>query len=133
MTAEEIEALEYVSPRLLPSGEWAALQQMIFTVGLFVGLDRTGYRTRWCYPDMTHAVLSLAIWDGAGDPPGPWIKQKGVPGGDRNNPRAAEFKGIPVIEEAASISEAAWAALSPRVIANEQIVEWTGDDDGEFA
>jgi hypothetical protein len=131
MTVEEIEALEYVHPKLLASGEWAALRQMFFTVGLFVGLDQTGYRTRFCYPNMAHAVLALDLWDGTGDPPGPWIKQKGLPGGDRSNPRAQEFRGIPVIEEYATISEAAWIALTPRVIANEQIVEWSGDDDAD--
>jgi hypothetical protein len=112
MTPEEIEALEYKAPRLLPTGEWAGLQQMIFTVGLFVGLDQTGYRTRFCYPNFWTAVLAIHEWDGTGDPPGPWIKQKGIPGiGDRPNPRAGEFKGIAIIEESAPISEEAWGRL----------------------
>jgi hypothetical protein len=111
MTGAEIEALEYKHPRLLPTGEWAALQQMVFTVGLFVGIDETGYRTRFCYPHFFPAVIALVEWDGTGDPPGPWIKEKGGPIPDRPNPRAAEFKGIAIINEAAPISEEAWNAL----------------------
>jgi hypothetical protein len=58
---------------------------MLFTYDLCVGLDETGYRTRFMYPDLGTALVALLAWDGLGDPPGPWIKQKP---GDRENPRA---------------------------------------------
>jgi hypothetical protein len=109
MTAEEIEQLRYQHPRLLASGEWAALQHMFFTVGLFVGLDETGYRTRFCFEHYADARMALESWDGHGDPPGPWIKEKGAPGGDRRNP--ATFKGLPIVEEAAPIDPKAWERL----------------------
>jgi hypothetical protein len=83
--------------RKLPSGEWAGVQRMMFTVALLVGLDEFGYRTRFCYPLGMPAIEALAAWDGHGDPPGPWIKEKGE-GGDRTNPR--HLAGIPIVIEA---------------------------------
>lgn len=80
----------YSNLRILPTGEVVGTMPMCFTVGLFVGLDETSYRTRFCYPrefaaDAVHAAES---WGGSGDPPGRWIKEKGR-GGDRTNPRSA--------------------------------------------
>lgn len=49
---------------------------MLYTTGLFVGLDRMGWRTRFCYEHKVDAVAALDAWDGRGDPPGPWIKEK---------------------------------------------------------
>lgn len=98
MTREQIIALEYFAPTYMhQTGEWVALQKMIFTVGMFVGLDYAGYRTRFCYPDERSARDALIDWNGKGDPPGPWIKEKGAPGGDRENPNT--FKGIPITED----------------------------------
>lgn len=81
----------YRVPRMLPSGEVAAIRNMVYTCGLFVGLDLTGYRTRFCYPDAIAALWALMQWDGSGDPPGNWIKEKGRV--ERANPNIA---GIPV-------------------------------------
>lgn len=61
------------------------LQQMLFTVGLFCHLDRTGYKYRYCYPTLLDANAAIQEWDGEGHPPGPWIKRKGQ-GGDMPNP-----------------------------------------------
>lgn len=61
---------------VMPSGEIAGLQQMVFTCGLFVGLSDYGYRTRFCYEREQEAIDALYSWDGRGDPPGPWIKEK---------------------------------------------------------
>lgn len=66
----------YYGVRLLPSGEWAAIHNFLFTTGLMVGLDRTGYRTRFCYESVPEALVALEAWDGQGWPPGYWIKQK---------------------------------------------------------
>lgn len=83
MTVDDINQLGYSRPKLLATGEWAGLHPMIFTVGLFVGIDKNFYRTRYCYPDLLSAIKGLEEWDGHGDPPGPWIKQKPE---DRSNP-----------------------------------------------
>lgn len=62
----------------LATGEKAALSIQNFTTGLTVGLDDTGYRCRYCYETVEPALKDLLTWDGQGDPPGPWIKHKGV-------------------------------------------------------
>jgi hypothetical protein len=68
----------YEKVEILPSGELAGLRDMMFTVGLFVGLDSGGYRIRYCYKNRIEATLALEAWDGEGDPPGPWLKAKGI-------------------------------------------------------
>lgn len=88
MDRDEILAFGYSSPRLLPTGEWAGLLRMIFTYALVVGIDEIGYRTRYCYARQTNAEMALEIWDGTGDPPGPWIKKKG--GEEKLGPGATE-------------------------------------------
>lgn len=61
---------------MLPTGEVAGVMDMLFTTGLFVGLDYVGMRTRFCFQRASDAEASLAEWDGKGFPPGWWIKQK---------------------------------------------------------
>lgn len=86
MDEKELQALGYACPRQLPDGRWIGLMPMLYTTGLFVGLDEVGYSYRYCYEDAAAALADLATWDGEGDPPGPWIKRKGR-GGDLLNPR----------------------------------------------
>lgn len=76
LSLQEIIDLGYSHARQLPSGEWIALQAQLFTTGLFVGLTDYGYRTRYCYEQASDAVAACQQWDGLGDPPGPWIKEK---------------------------------------------------------
>lgn len=66
----------YVRCIRLPTGEVAGIMPQLFTFGLCVGLSETGYRTRFCYEHKQEAVAALDAWDGKGDPPGPWIKEK---------------------------------------------------------
>jgi len=83
MDAAELLALGYFAGKPLANGEWLALQPQIFTTGLYVVADRSGWRTRYCYERWSDALRALEAWDGSGDPPGPWIKQKPE---DRLNP-----------------------------------------------
>lgn len=92
MSNTELTDLWGPTVRLLPCGEWACTHRFLFTTGLLVGLHGIGYRTRFCYPSAETAANALAQWDGRGDPPGPWIKEKG--NGERSNP--AMFAGIPI-------------------------------------
>jgi hypothetical protein len=85
----------YLGTRKLPTGEWAAIRRFIYTTGLCVGLNEFSFRTRFCYETPFEALEALQEWDGNGDPPGPWIKEKGEV--ERNNPRT--FKGIQVVTE----------------------------------
>lgn len=73
---EQLNDEGYVRCILLPTGEVAGLRQMLFTCGLFVGLTEDSWRTRFCYETRTAAQDALDAWDGRGDPPGPWIKEK---------------------------------------------------------
>jgi hypothetical protein len=77
----------YFSIRLLPDNRLAGIMPFLFTFGLVVGLDDTGYQGRYCYEHLTDAAKALANWDGIGDPSGPWIKYKGK-GGERLGPGA---------------------------------------------
>jgi hypothetical protein len=80
---------DYDGFKQLPAtGEYAGVRQMGYTGGLHVGLTDAGYAWRYCYPTAKQALEALAVWDGAGDPPGPWIKLKGHPDGDRLGPGA---------------------------------------------
>jgi hypothetical protein len=54
------------------------LQRYNFTTAVVVGLSEVGYERRYCYEHGGDARAALAVWDGAGHPPGPWIKCKGV-------------------------------------------------------
>lgn len=80
-----MEANGYRHVRKLASGEWAGVRQVLFATWLFLGLDETGSRTRFCFSRWREAVESLEAWDGVGFPPGWWIKQKPE---NAPNPRA---------------------------------------------
>ena len=76
LTLEEAHEKGYQIVRILPGGCCCAVQRMIFTCALMVGLTDLGWETHFCFHTPEEAVLSLIQWDGAGDPPGNWIKQK---------------------------------------------------------
>ena len=84
MPFRNFEEMGYSPVKLLATGEWAGVMNMIYTCGILVGLDESGYKTRFCYETRKEAEAALAQWDGNGDPPGNWIKQKG--GIERMNP-----------------------------------------------
>ena len=79
----------YLLPHKLPTGKWVGCLQMNYTGGLFVGLDESGYEKRYCYQTIYGAMVASLEWDGEGDPPGNWIKEKGN-GIDRINPNIME-------------------------------------------
>ncbi len=68
------------APRLIPGQGLCLLRRFIYTTGLLthVSLDETGcsYAARYCYAHIGDAFSALASWNGEGDPPGPWIKEK---------------------------------------------------------
>lgn len=66
----------YDGVRQLPDGTWIGILPMIMTFGLFVGLQEYGYERRYCYEHGEDAWTACQEWDGKGDPPGPWIKEK---------------------------------------------------------
>jgi hypothetical protein len=69
--------------RRLPDGRFLHLIPMIFNVRLVIEspeANRLGtYDDGWCFDraKTREAIIALATWDGAGDPPGPWKKHIG--------------------------------------------------------
>lgn len=82
----------YIALRLMPDGTVAGINPFIYTYGLCTKLDFCGYYARWCYKHPIEAMLALAEWDGEGDPPGKWIKQKGPV--ERHNPALYDIIAI---------------------------------------
>lgn len=74
----------YLHPRQLPDGRWIAVQNMLFTAGLFVDIQEFSWGSRFCFETTEEAERACEEWDGQGDPPGMWIKEKPS---DRSNPR----------------------------------------------
>jgi hypothetical protein len=81
----------YLVLRRMPDGHIAGINKFLFTYGLCTRVDFTGYHARWCYECAEDALEALFLWDGVGDPPGPWIKQKGPV--ERLNPLLFEIVG----------------------------------------
>lgn len=68
------------------------VSRYMFTFGLCTHVSwSTPHMHRWCFSDAMEAMVSLAIWNGEGDPPGPWTKQKYMT--ERNNPILYTHKG----------------------------------------
>jgi hypothetical protein len=66
-----------------------------------VGVEKDGaYASRYCYSRLQDAAEALLAWDGAGDPPGPWLVQKGA-GIERRNPERHRIGSVPVLVEGA--------------------------------
>lgn len=70
---------EILASRVI-AGKLCGVQRFLFTVGLLVNLrfdgQTYGYDARYCYPDGADAFIALASWNGVGDPPGEWAKEK---------------------------------------------------------
>ncbi len=62
----------------IPGRGVCAIARQIHTVGLFYGMEKDYYQGRYCYETLAEALQALVTWDGAGDPPGDWIKHKGI-------------------------------------------------------
>ena len=81
----------------LPDGECLGLTPMIFTTAVVLvesdyaakaARRELGYRRRFCYEHKWDAWRAAAEWDGQGDPPGFWVKEKSR-NVDRLNPALA--------------------------------------------
>lgn len=82
----------YIALRLMPDGHIAGVNPFAFTFGLCTRLDWNGYEDRWCFEQPADALLALVLWNGEGDPPGPWIKRKGGP--EYCNPKLFDVVGV---------------------------------------
>lgn len=75
LTFDQVRELGFLHPVRLPDGRIAAIQKNLFTYGIVI-LDEQGVTHRWCYDKFVSAILAILDWNGIGDPPGSWIKQK---------------------------------------------------------
>lgn len=66
----------YLDARELPSGVWIATGDNLYTRDIYYGLDEVGWSKKWMYEDRNAADAAFVTWNGDGDPPGPWLKQK---------------------------------------------------------
>lgn len=66
----------YTHIKVMQDDTLCAIQRQLYTVAIVVGIDREGYRRRYCYEREYDAREALVQWDGNGDPSGPWIKEK---------------------------------------------------------
>ena len=82
----------------LEDGRSIVLNNFIFTMGLIVlcadyakarAQYWNGFERRFCYENPSDALKAAVMWDGTGDPPGPWVKEKSI-GVDRLNPNLAD-------------------------------------------
>lgn len=88
----ELQLFGYTDLRQI-DGKQCGLLGFMFTTGLMVGLDSEGYERRYCYEHQEDALAALAVWDGTGHPSGPWIKLKGMLGGERVDLLNPELNG----------------------------------------
>lgn len=60
------------------NGRVCALKKFLFTTGILVGMDETGYAHRYCYHTNQDAITAYLDWalTGADEPTG-YIKRKG--------------------------------------------------------
>lgn len=75
----------YFEYQIIEGRGLCALSRQIYTVGLLYGIDeQENYKGRYCFHSLAEAKEAIREWDGAGDPPGNWIKHKGGDGEYRN-------------------------------------------------
>lgn len=71
---------QFLALRSVPGRGLCGVQRFIFTRGLLTDLSFDGlsydYSARYCYPRASDALSALATWDGQGDPPEGWVKEK---------------------------------------------------------
>lgn len=76
----EIWRKEFLLVREIPGHGLCGVQRFIYTAGLLTHLRFDAftydYDARYCYPIAADALRDLLQWDGTGDPPGEWIKEK---------------------------------------------------------
>lgn len=73
-------------------GKVCGIARFDLVCGLAVGLDLSGCDAVYTFENELEARAALAAWDGAGHPPGPWIRMSGLARGcmvDLRNPAFA--------------------------------------------
>lgn len=68
----------YTDVREVPNKGVCGIRKMLFTYGLFYGMDEYTYtyKGRYCYESYEEAQIALKYWDGQGDPLGNILAHK---------------------------------------------------------
>lgn len=69
---QRLKGENYIDPRPIGNGRWAALFEFMFTWAIIVGRigDGDGYDDRWCYHSKAAVIAAFEAWDGQGEPEG---------------------------------------------------------------
>jgi len=70
----ELEEDGYHNPQIKDNGRLAALYHFTFTAAIIADIDKTGYKSRWCYRTMREAKQAFDVWDGEDAPIG-WHRE----------------------------------------------------------
>lgn len=69
-----------LAAREIPGQGICCIQRFMLTCGVLTKVEFSGfcyfYEARYCYPSMMDAWHALWTWDGQGDPPEGWVKEK---------------------------------------------------------
>jgi hypothetical protein len=71
-----LQSLGYSHYKQLSDGRIAALQRLLYTTAIIVGITSECYETRYCYEYFEEAEEAINRWSGEGDPPLNWVVQK---------------------------------------------------------
>ncbi len=66
---ELLHSFGWISPTF-KHGRWCAIDKFLWTYGLLLDIDESGYRSRYCYHTFTEAHNALEKWDGVEEPTG---------------------------------------------------------------
>ena len=58
LTPEFLAENHYFNPQLI-DGQEVFMARLAFTVGIFVGADDSGYKYRYCFPDLLTANIAI--------------------------------------------------------------------------
>lgn len=66
----------YTTSRQLEDGTWVALVPLMFTTGICINLDRTGYERRYCFEDKDLCIREYEKLKTVNDVPSGWIAKR---------------------------------------------------------
>ena len=73
ITFEFLKSMDYLEPRILPDGRYAAILPLLFTAAIITCSKEHVHAyidERWCFHEKEKALAALQKWDGTGDPEG---------------------------------------------------------------
>lgn len=69
--ATRIAANGFTHVRQLPTGEWAGMKDLVYNLGVYVGLQENGvWSAMFAFDSVTEAHHAIDHWNGTGFPPG---------------------------------------------------------------